>query len=443
MVGHMVDGASSTGGMLDAAVVVIALLVCAIGARALARIWVSTALFLVLFGTLVGPSVMGLFDVAITTSSIHTLAAVALATVLFSDAASTDTRRLRGLAAQPARMLTIGLVGSIVLGALVAAVLMPVLTPALALVVGTILAPTDAALGAPVVTDRRVPGDVREVLTVESGLNDGLAVPILLIALGWAELEDTGDVGLLQLIVRVLGIGALVGAGLAAVVAAWWILTSRRWGGVTAWSALVPLLTAVSGYFLAEQLGGSGFIAAFGGGLLFGAICRDRVEDDLLVDESVSNLLQGVTWFVFGAVAVGPVLLAGDFDVRWLLYALLSLTVVRLVPVGVSLLGTRTRLPTVAFMGWFGPRGLASVVFLIVVLDVAPPAAQASSILGAVTVTVALSVLLHGLSAPAAVAAYGAWASRTEAPQPGHSSVLDRRKRRERKRRKRKPGQAN
>jgi len=425
MTGGLADSTSSAAGIGDAAIVVTALLVCAIGARALSRVWVSTALFLVLFGMVAGPSVTGLFDVGITTSTIHTLAGVALATVLFSDAATTDTRRLRALAAQPIRLLSIGLVGSIVLGAVLAAALLPVLTPALALVVGTILAPTDAALGAPVVTDTTVPGDVREVLSVESGLNDGLAVPVLLSALGWAELEDTGGAGPVQLVVRVLGIGAAVGAGLAFVVAGCWILVNRRWGGVTAWSAVVPLLTAVSSYFLAEHLGGSGFIAAFVGGLLFGSLCRGRVQDELLVDEGVSNLLQGTTWFVFGAVAVGPVLLGGGFDVRWLLYAVLSLTVVRLVPVWLALLGTRTPLPTVAFMGWFGPRGLASVVFLIVVLDLAPPAAQANSIFGAVTVTVALSVLLHGLTAPPGVKAYGDWTRGARGRQARYSTGVE------------------
>jgi NhaP-type Na+/H+ or K+/H+ antiporter len=425
MVWQQAEGAATSGGVLDAAIVMIALLVCAIGARALARIWVSTALFLAVVGLTTGPSAMGLFDLRITTSTIHTLAGVALATVLFSDAASTDTRRLRVLAAQPARLLSVGLLGSILLGSLLAAALLPALTPALALVVGTILAPTDAALGAPVVSDSRVPGDVREVLTVESGLNDGLAVPILLTALAWAELEDAGGAGVVELLVRVLGVGAAVGLGLAAVVAGCWILVNRKWGGVTTWTAVVPLLTAVSSYFLAEELGGSGFIGAFVGGLLFGAMCRGRVDDDLLVDEGVSNLLQGVTWFVFGAVALGPVLLDGGFDVRWLLYAVLSLTVVRLVPVWLSLLGTRTRPPTVVFMGWFGPRGLASVVFLIVVLDLAPPTGQSSSILGAVTVTVALSVLLHGLSAPPAVKAYGEWAARTQGRPPAASTVAE------------------
>ena len=117
MTGGLADSASSAAGIGDAAVVVTALLVCAIGARALSRVWVSTALFLVLFGMVAGPSVIGLFDVGITTSTIHTLAGVALATVLFSDAASTDTRRLRALAAQPIRLLSIGLVGSIVMAA--------------------------------------------------------------------------------------------------------------------------------------------------------------------------------------------------------------------------------------------------------------------------------------------------------------------------------------
>ncbi len=136
---------------------------------------------------------------------------------------------------------------------------------------------------------------------------------------------------------------------------------------------MVPLLTAVGCYLLAEHLGGSGFIAAFVGGLVFGEVCRDRLADsELLVDETVSNLLQGATWFVFGAVAVGPVILERDSTGDGSSTPCCRLTVVRMLPVALALLGTHERWQTVAFIGWFGPRGLASVVFLIIVLDLSP-----------------------------------------------------------------------
>lgn len=402
---------------LEALLLVVVLLFSALMSRGMARIWVSVPLFLVLTGLAVGPSGLGWLDVPITSEAVHAVAAVALSTVLFSDAATTDVRRLRAVAAQPARLLTVGLIGSIVLGTLVAVPLFPALTIPLALVLATILAPTDAALGAPVVTNEAVPADVREVLTVESGLNDGLAVPVLLFALGWAGLQDTGDSSFVSLLLEVLGIGTAVGLGAGFLVAIALIHTTRRWGNSPTWSSMVPLLTALGCYGLAEHLGGSGFIAAFVGGLVFGEVCRDRlVDSELLVDETVSNLLQGATWFVFGAVAVGPVILEGGFDWRWVVYALLSLTVVRMLPVALALLGTKERWPTVAFVGWFGPRGLASVVFLIIVLDLSPDEGAMATIFGTVAVTVFLSILLHGLSARPLAIAYGAWASRQSSP---------------------------
>lgn len=407
----------STG--LEALLLVGVLLFSALMSRGMARIWVSVASFLVVVGLVVGPAALGWFDVGITTAAVHAVAAVALSTVLFSDAARTDVRRLRAVASQPARLLTIGLVGSLVLGTVVAIPLFPVLTVPLALVLATILAPTDAALGAPVVTDESVPADVREVLTVESGLNDGIAVPVLLFALSWAGLQDAGASSFASLLVVVLGVAVSVGAIVGSLVAVTMIATTRRWGNSPTWSSMVPLLTALGCYGLAEHLGGSGFIAAFVGGLLFGTVSRNRQADsELLVDETVSNLLQGTTWFVFGAVAVGPVLLGGTFDWRWVAYGLLSVSVVRMLPVWVALLGTHERWQTVAFIGWFGPRGLASVVFLIIVLDLSPADDATATIFGTVTVTVLLSILLHGLSARPLAAAFGAWARRLEQPDP-------------------------
>lgn len=394
------------------------LLVGALLARAMARAWISTALYLVVAGTVLGPSGLGWFDVGITSSTFRLLASIALATVLFSDAARTDLRGLRSVAWQPLRLLSIGLTGAIVLGMLFALPLLPALTAPLALVLATILAPTDGALGTAVFTDPAVPGDVREVLTVESGLNDGLAVPILVLAMGWAGLENSGESGLVRLLVQVLGVGAVVGAGISALVAIVWMVTVRRWGSSPSWSPLVPLLTAVGCYGLSEHLGGSGFIAAFVGGLVSGLLCRGRATEDLAVDDSVSNLLQGATWFIFGAMALGQVLLESGFDWRWLAYAVLSLTVVRILPVTLALLGTGERWPTVAFMGWFGPRGLASAVFLVIVLDASSADAGTRAIFGTVTCTVFLSILLHGLSARPAARAFGAWASRTAPAGP-------------------------
>lgn len=408
----MAESVAGASAAVDLLVLGGAILLCALLARGLARIWISTALLLVVLGVVVGPSFLGWFDLSITSPTVKELASLALATVLFSDATRTDLASLRLNAVEPVRLLTIGLIGSIVLGAVIALPLLPALTLPLALALGATLAPTDAALGAPVVSDPAVPAKVRQVLTVESGLNDGLAVPILLLALGMAGLQDNGGNGFVRVLVSVLGAGALVGVVLSAGVAAVWVATRRRWGVSGQWTPLVPLLTAVGCYLLAEELGGSGFIAAFVGGLTFGFVCRGRVSDELDVDENVSNLLQAATWFIFGALVVGVVITHTGFDWRWLVYAVLSLTVVRALPVALALIGTKEKLPTVAFMAWFGPRGLASVVFLFVVLDAAPATPVQVTFFGTVTITVMLSILLHGISARPWAKAYGAWAQR-------------------------------
>jgi NhaP-type Na+/H+ or K+/H+ antiporter len=284
-------------------------------------------------------------------------------------------------------------------------------------VLATIVAPTDAALGEAVVSDEHVPADVREVLSVESGLNDGLAVPVLLIALAAAGLQPLDASGPLALFGLVLGggagIGILLGAGAALVTA----LVGRAVGLDRRWVALVPVVTAVAAYLLAEHLGASGFIAAFVGGLAFGGVARRRAMTGIEVDEEISLLLQAATWFVFGAVVVGPITFSG-WDWRWWAFAGLALTVARMVPVWVALLGTRTPAPTVAFMGWFGPRGLASVVFLVLVVRLEPAAEWLAPVVGAASATVALSVVAHGLSAPPLARRFGAWAARHPAEGP-------------------------
>jgi NhaP-type Na+/H+ or K+/H+ antiporter len=383
----------------DLLVLVAVLAVYAVFAKVLARWWISAALFFTVVGWLAGPAALGWFQSQVGSSSVELLASVALATVLFGDATKVRLASLLIHAAAPTRLLTIGLLGTVILGALVAYPLLGGITWPIALVLAVILAPTDAALGASVVSNPQVPPRIREALFVESGLNDGLAVPILVLALAWAGLEDS-SMGIAGVLLMKVGLSTLLGIGLGLLSYAL-LRVARRWGGQDGiWGSLLPLLTALACYFVAEHVGASGFIAAFVGGMTFGGTARAQEEQGIEVDEAVSSLLQGVTWFLFGALAFGPIVASGAVQWTWIVYAVLSLTVIRMVPVALALAGTGTPRRAVLFMGWFGPRGLASVVFLMLVLGLNPTDSDAAVIAGVATITVVMSVVLHGLTAP-------------------------------------------
>jgi sodium/hydrogen antiporter len=250
---------------------------------------------------------------------------------------------------------------------------------------------------------------------VESGLNDGICVPLLFVALGIAEADE--DVlsasGAVHLVLDEIGWGIVGGlaAGLAAAAAL--RLGQRRGWVAEDWLQVIPLAGAALAYGIAAPLGGSGFIAAFVGGLLFGGLTRRREAEVTYLTEATGQVLSGVTFVVFGAVVLGPVL----EDLTWqiALYAVLSLTVVRMLPVLVSLLGMRARPPTVAYLGWFGPRGLASIVFAVIVLE-GSGLEHVDVIVTAVGATVALSVFAHGITAVPFTTAYARWfAARPEA----------------------------
>lgn len=388
----------------DVLLIVAALALYAVFAKQFTRMWITAALFLTAVGALSGA--VGWFHSQVSNDAVQLLASIALATVLFGDATRVQLSTLKSNAATPIRLLTIGLLGTMLLGMLFAPPILGGLTWPIALILAVILAPTDAALGASVVENTAVPAKVRQSLFVESGLNDGLAVPVLVIALAWADLGDSPE-SVAQLLAFKLVLSPIVGIALA-LLAYGGLRLARHLGGVEpSWSGLVPLLTALATFLLTEHLEGSGFIAAFVGGVTFGAVTKARAEEGIAVDESVSNLLQGSTWFLFGALAVAPLLLTG-VPWSWVLYAVLSLTVVRMIPVAAALIGTHHDWRSVLFMGWFGPRGLASVVFLMIVLGMNPADSDARIIAGVATLTVVASIVLHGLSAPPLAVRFGA-----------------------------------
>jgi NhaP-type Na+/H+ or K+/H+ antiporter len=401
------------------AVALILLAFAAVSAR-LEGTWITPAMFFTAAGVGLGADALGLVSPSATGESVKLLAEATLTVVLFSDASRINLSLLRHELAVPARLLGIGLPLTIVLGFVAALVLLPDLAWAEALVLAVILAPTDAALGQAVVTYKRLPSSVRQGLNVESGLNDGICVPLFLIALTVAQAEEEGGgvAGAVRVVFEKIGYG-IVGGVLAGVLAASVVVYAgkRRWIGGS-WLRVVPVAAAVLAFTFAEEIGGSGFIAAFVGGMVFGGLRRrDSSEVGELLEEA-GAMLGAVTFIVFGAVLLGPAV--GDATWQIVLYAVLSLTVVRMAPVAVAALGTGARPPTVAFLGWFGPRGLASIVFALLLLEEGGLPGD-DVILSTVFVAVLLSVLAHGITAAPLARRYADWAEAH--PQLGAESL--------------------
>jgi NhaP-type Na+/H+ or K+/H+ antiporter len=392
--------------------VAIALVVLAYAAfsRRLSGSVITTAMVFVAGGILASDELLGWLDPAIGSDTVRWVAEATLTVVLFSDASRIDFAALRRQYVVPLRLLAIGLPLTIVAGALAGVAVLGELALIEAVLLAIVLAPTDAALGQAVVTDPRVPSRVRQGLNVESGLNDGICVPLLLIAIAIAEAEEgaIGNGAAVKLVLEEIGYGCVGGmiAGLAAAVVIRMGLPRRLVDSM--WLQVVPVAGATLAYGLAVWMGGSGFIAAFVGGAVFGGLRREVGGEVTRFLEETGDLLGAATFILFGAVMLVPVL--DDLSASVVLYAVLSLTVVRMVPVGLAMLGSGARPPTVAFLGWFGPRGLASIVFAVILVEDANLANQ-SVLLNTIFLTIALSVLLHGLTATPLTARYAGWFS--------------------------------
>jgi NhaP-type Na+/H+ or K+/H+ antiporter len=393
------------------ALIALALLAVAAVSKRLSGAPVTPAMLFVGFGLLAGSAAADAIDVSSTSSAVRRLAEVTLAVVLFADASRIDLRQLRRGAAVPERLLGIGLPLTIALGTLAAAVVFDMLSFAEALILAIVLAPTDAALGQAVVVHPRVPQRIRQGLNVESGLNDGICVPLLFAAVAFADVESevSGGRSAGTLLFEEIGYGALGGVVAGLLIAAIVVHGGRRDLIAGHWRQVIPVAGAALAYGIAVGLDGSGFIAAFVGGVVFRrALGRDPEELNRLTEE-VGDLLSGVTFVLFGAALLGPAL--SELSWRIVLYALLSLTLARMVPIAIAMLGAGARRPTVAFLAWFGPRGLASIVFAVIVLEESQLPHERVLVL-TTYVTVALSVLAHGVSAAPLADRYASWYER-------------------------------
>jgi NhaP-type Na+/H+ or K+/H+ antiporter len=362
------------------------------------RSWLSGPIVFTIFGLLIGPVGLDLLSFKTDRETIRTLAELTLALVLFTDAAGADMGVLRKAKALPIRLLLIGLPMTILLGFGVGILLVQTLSLLGVVLLATMLAPTDAALGKAVVTNEEVPDAVRQGLNVESGLNDGICVPILFVFLALAT-GKAGEEGpwhlALMLVAEEIGIGLAVGLALTTLAGLLLKFARGQQWLTRAWIQVPVVALALGCFALAQWLGGSGFIAAFSGGLLFGVLAKQVRDKFLRAAEGTGDTMALITWVIFGAAVVGQAV--GHFSWLILLYAILSLTLIRMLPVFLTLTGMGVSTEGKLFMGWFGPRGLASIVFAVIVVNANVP--NSGTIAATVVCTIMLSILAHGITA--------------------------------------------
>ncbi len=345
-----------------------------------------------------------------------------LALLLFTDASKIQIRSWEVDMDLPTRLLTIGMPLTIVFGTVAAYLIFPSTGVIGAAIIATILAPTDAALGSAVLSNQRVPTRLREALGIESGLNDGIALPILLFLMA-LSLADGGD-PLWRFFVEGIGIAVLVGLamGIGAAYAIQFAL-KRSWIEAE-WIRMDWIIVALGTYIVADHLGGSGFIAAYLAGITFGRIVN-RLETPsehfAETGNDLGTVLTMTSFLIFGAYLLAPNLAA--FTTATVFYAVLSLTVVRMIPVAISMIGTGLKAPTLTYLGWFGPRGLASIIFAGVLVEEAG-LEQSQLVIGAIIVTVAFSVVLHGVTAPWGANRYADWCEAASGP-PGEGKPAE------------------
>jgi NhaP-type Na+/H+ or K+/H+ antiporter len=363
---------------------------------------VTGPILFIAFGLVAGPFSLGFLDMDVNNTELRVIADLTLALVLFIDAANADLSILRSHAKIPRRMLLIGLPLCIALGVGAGIVIFPGVSVFELCILATMLAATDAALGKGVITNKAVPARIREGLNAESGLNDGLCVPVLLVflalATGTEASEEGGGLGLaLELVAREIGIGLGVAVVLVPIAIKLLAIGARRDWFTDVWAQIPVVTLAFACFAVAQSLHGSGYIAAFVGGLVFGYYAKEQTHKLVIAGEGTAELLAMVTWIIFGAAVIGQSWAGMTADV--VLYSLLNLTVIRMLPNVIALTGSGEKLETKMFLAWFGPRGLASIVFFIIVANANLPA---ESVLQHVVVcTVTLCVVAHGLTANA------------------------------------------
>lgn len=406
---------------LDLAIGLLALLVAAYGMVALrfARWSISAAFSFLVIGAIIGGAGVGVTIGHLPDPDVlNALAEITLALVLFAAASTVRLKRLEMDSSIVMRLLAVGLPLTVALGTLLALGLFPGISIGLALLIGATLAPTDADLGHQVISDASVPARMRRLLNVESGLNDGIVAPLIAVALAIAVYGDLDALDAVLDAVRELAGAIIVGVAIGGIGRWLLIRADLRQTTSPASRELATLALAVGAYFIAAGLDSSGFIAAFAAGLAFGMGNKERVESAVAFTEAQGTLLSILVWLTFGLIVMGENVV-GLTDPMVIVYAALSLTFVRMVSVAVAFVGTGFDRVSILFAGWFGPRGLASVVFVLLGLEALESSGVPSDPLGPVVGwTVVLSVVLHGFSATPLARWYGRYAQGLPADAP-------------------------
>jgi NhaP-type Na+/H+ or K+/H+ antiporter len=383
----------------------------ALVSRGLDRVLVTAPLAFVALGSVIGFAIGPIGGEQVL--GIKVIAEITLVLILFHDAATVRPRDVRSDKGAISRLLLIGFPLTVLLGWAFALWVFPQFSAMFALLLAASLAPTDAGLGAPTVLNPVVPVRVRRLLNVESGLNDGLATPLVLFAIAAVAGSEglMADAPLIDALVE-LFLGVVVGA-LLGILGGLLIGKSRARGlssldGRQLAVLMIPLLS----YGCAVIVSGNGYVAAFISGMAFAGAAKWYADEHsaLELTEQLANPLGYAVWLVFGIAAVP--LVWNTVGWREVVFALLALTVMRMVPTAIALFGTRLRLQTVVFVGWFGPRGLASIVFALIALETLEEDASLEILLATISLTVVLSVVAHGVSAAPLAERYGAWVQR-------------------------------
>ena len=379
---------------------------------------ITAPMVFVAIGVLVGPTGFGLFEAKMDNEMVMIIAEITLILILFTDASTIDLKALKSEYKIPLRLLAIGLPLTMIAGLLLAIPMFPGMSLWVVAVMAFILSPTDAALGQAVVSSESVPSRVRDSIGVESGLNDGIAFPPILACMAALTAAagtklDFGYWG--GFAAKQIAFGPVAGSAVG-LIGGWLIMQAVRRGWMEpVFQRLACIALALMSYALAEQLGGNGFIAAFFGGLMLGVTTkkiRERIQD---FGEAEGQQLELFVFLILGIVLVP--MAKEHWDGMALLYALLSLTVIRMIPVALCLIGSGFDRITVGFIGWFGPRGIASVLYLLIFVGQVGGKGY-ERMLSVIVLTVLLSVFLHGLSAVPLCKLYGQYVAKKTPPKP-------------------------